>query len=104
VVVGDDNHKMSQQHTNADVGKHVVSTMICLNTYSCWKEECRSKYVLQYHEKSLRENKQCKQIDPGCMKLINEKVKKNLTLNPYIWVLLQAHFWGKPRNLFDNIS
>ena len=39
------------------------------NTYSCWKEEGGSKFVLQYHEKNLHENKQCKKIEPGCIKM-----------------------------------
>ena len=78
MVVGDDSHKMSQRHTNADIlVSYVVSTMGCPNTYSCWKEEVRSKFVLQYHEKGLRENKQCKKVDPGCMKLINEKRQRS---------------------------
>lgn len=37
------------------------------------EEEGRFKFVLKYHEKGLRKNKQCKKIDPSCMKLINEK-------------------------------
>ena len=79
--------------------------MRCSNTYSRWEEEGRSKFVLQYHEKGLRENKQCKKVDPGYMKMIEvRKTKKDSSLNPYAWVLLQARSWGKLRNLFDPIS
>ena len=74
------------------------------NTYSCWKEEGRSKFVLQYHEKSLGENKQSKKIDPGYMKYWSIGKTKSLSLNPYIWVPLQARSWGKLRNLIGNTS
>ena len=90
--------------TQKDIGKYVVSTMVCLNTYSCWKEKVRSKFVLQYYKKGLSEDKQCKTVDPSCMDLINKKDKKGTILNPYVWVLLQARSWGKLKNLFDNIS
>ena len=36
--------------------------------------------------------------------MVSEKVKKRSKFESYVWVLLQAHSWGKLKNLWPSIS